>query len=156
MDPNPVNRQRLRFEELAHASSPNGRGTVAIRLEWCGQVHTGSAEVVETLEGRLRASSLATIGAVRAAAGERLALDLLGIKAVRAFDGWVVVTSLQAETAGRSYRLLGSASCENEPELLRAAALSVLDASNRVLERYVRPEDGAHAPSDDGSADTAS
>ncbi len=138
---NAVNRQRLRFEELKHDSGPDGRGSVEIRLEWSGRIHTASVEVLETLEGRLRAAALATIGAVRDAAEGRVILELLGVKAVRAFDGWVVVTSLHAEAGERAYRLLGSASCEKEPDLLHATARSVLDASNRVLERHVRQAD---------------
>ncbi len=138
MQPDAVNRQRLRFEELTHHSGADGSCTVTVRLEWCGQMHTTSVEGLETQQGRIRTSSLATIGAVLDATGESVSLELLGIKAVHAFDGWVVVTSLRAEASGRSYRLLGSASCEEEADLLRAAALSVLDASNRVVERHVR------------------
>jgi hypothetical protein len=139
MKPNAANRQRLRFEKFTHETGLDARCTVSVRLEWCGEMHEGSAEGLETQQGRLRASSLATIGAVLEAAGERMSLELIGIKAVHAFDGWVVVTSLRAAAADRTYRLLGSASCEEESDLLRAAALSVLDASNRILERHVRP-----------------
>jgi len=131
-------RQRLRFEGLTHESNPAGRCIVGVTLEWCGHTHQGRAEGLETLQGRIKASSLAMLNAVMGAASRRMHLELLGVKAVRAFDGWVVITSLQAEAVGKSYRLLGSASCERDEELLRAAALAVLDASNRVLERYVR------------------
>lgn len=131
-------RQRLRFEGLTHESNPAGRCVVGVSLEWCGHTHEGKAEGLETLQGKIKASALAMLNAVMDAASNRMHLELIGVKAVRAFDGWVVITSLQAEAAGKSYRLLGSASCEVDEELLRAAALSVLDASNRVLERYVR------------------
>ena len=61
--------------------------------------------------------------------------ELVGVKAVRAFDGWVVVVRLNAEAGGKRLQLLGSASCEGEDELIRCAVLAVLDATNRVLER---------------------
>ncbi len=138
MQPNAANRQRLRFEELQYDSGLDARCTITVRLEWCDEIHTATVEGLETQQGRLRASSAATIGAVLQATGDSVSLELLGIKAVHAFDGWVVVTSLRAVAKDRTYRLLGSASCEKEADLLRAAALSVLDASNRVLERHVR------------------
>jgi hypothetical protein len=49
----------------------------------------------------------------------------------------VVVSRLNGQADGRTYSLLGSASCEQEEGLGRAAAISVLDASNRLLERYI-------------------
>lgn len=138
MKANAAKRQRLRFEELKYDTRPDGRCEVTVRLEWLEKIHAATVEGLETQQGRLRASSAATIDAVLQAAGDSVSLELLGIKAVHAFDGWVVVTSLRAEVKERTYRLLGSASCEEENDLLRAAALSVLDASNRVLERHVR------------------
>ena len=133
-------RRRFRFEGLTHDSTTNGRCSVGVSLEWCGQVHTGSSEGLETLQGKIRSAAEATLEAVSEAAGHSMKLEVIGVKAVRAFDGWVVITSLHAEASGRSYRLLGSASCEADEELLRAAVISVLDAGNRVLERYVKTE----------------
>ncbi len=140
MEQTPISeeRQRLRFEGLTHDPRTDGRCMISVSLEWCGRMHTGTAEGIETLQGRIRTSSIATLSAVMEATSKRMHLELLGVKAVRAFDGWVVITSLQAEASGKSYRLLGSASCEADDGLLRTAVLSVLDASNRVLERYVR------------------
>jgi hypothetical protein len=130
-------RQRLKFEEVLHSGAPDGRCRVGIRLEWCGRTLQASAEGVETQHGRVRAAASATLDAALAAAGKRVHLELIGVKAVRAFDGWVVVVRLNGEASGRTYRLLGSASCEEDSGLTRAAALSVLDATNRLLERYV-------------------
>ena len=87
--------------------------------------------------GRIRAAADATLAASVAAAGKRIHLEMVGVKAVRAFDGWVVVARLHGEAGGRIYSLLGSASCEREEGLIKAAALSILDASTRLLERYV-------------------
>ncbi len=64
-------------------------------------------------------------------------MDLVGVKSVRAFDGWVVVARLDGVAAGRPYRLLGSASCETEDHVHHCAAQAVLSALNRVLEPFV-------------------
>ena len=74
------------------------------------------------------------------AAGKRIHAELLGVKAVRAFDGWVVVVRLYAEVEGRTVRLLGAASCESEAGLAKGAAIAVLDATNRVLEKGLEEE----------------
>lgn len=107
-----------------------------MRLEWDGQVHQRASEGLETSHGRLSAAANATLAAVLSVAKEA-SLQLVGIKAVRAFDGWVVVARVNGEAGGRRYRLLGSAPCETEEELPRAAARAVLNALNRIVETYV-------------------
>ena len=97
----------------------------------------GLVQGADTEYGRMRSAAAATLEAVLAAAGGRIDLELMGVKAVRAFDGWVVVARLQGAAEGRPYRLLGSASCENDDGLIRAAALTVLDATNRLMERFL-------------------
>jgi len=136
MPPVELPRQRLRFEEIRYESGPHGRCRVSVRLEWCGRVLECSAEGLETHHGRIRATASATLDGALAAAGKRIHLELLGVKAVRAFDGWVVVVRLAGEAGDRTFRLLGSASCEDDDGLTKAAAHSVLDATNRLLERY--------------------
>lgn len=131
-------RSRLRFESIAHRSGHDGRCRVSVRLEWEGQSHERACESLETFQGRLDAAARATLaGVVAAAIGDRADLQLVGIKAVRAFDGWVVVARINGKDPGRSYRLLGSAPCEGEDELPRTAARAVLNALNRVVESYV-------------------
>ena len=60
------------------------------------------------------------------------------VKAFRAFDGWVVVVRVIADADGSAMRLLGASSSEDEEGLERASAQAVLDATNRILTRYVR------------------
>ena len=90
---------------------------------------TGDYEVRTENQGgaALEAALLAADGSVR--------LDMVGVKAVRAFDGWVVVTRLNGGVDGEVHQLLGAAPCETEAELVQAAVQAVLDASNRVMER---------------------
>jgi hypothetical protein len=130
-------RERLRFEGVEHSAAPDGMCRIDVRLEWRGTVLQGVVEGVDTDYGRLRSAAAATLQAILAAAAGRIDLELMGVKAVRAFDGWVVVARLQGVAEGRPYRLLGSASCENDGGLARAAALSVLDATNRLMARFL-------------------
>jgi hypothetical protein len=134
-------RQRLKLEDVLHSTAPDGHCRIGVRLEWCGRMLQASAEGLETQHGRVRAAAVATLGAALQAAGKRLDLDLVGVKAFRAFDGWVVVVRLDGEAEGRTYRLLGSASCEDDGALTRASAQSILDATNRLLSRFVQASD---------------
>jgi hypothetical protein len=58
------------------------------------------------------------------------AFELLGVKAVRAFDATVVIVSLATSAEG-DQRVVGSVLTEDDPG--RAAALAVLNATNRIL-----------------------
>jgi hypothetical protein len=131
-------RNRLRFDGFSHETRPDGRCQIAVRLEWEGHIHKRACEGLETVHGRLGAAAKATLATVAAAATEKgTELQLVGIKAVRAFDGWVVVTRINGRGPDRTYRLLGSAPCETEEELPKAAARAVLNAINRIVESYV-------------------
>ena len=128
-------RKRLRFDSFRHQTMLDGHCRMRVRLEWDGKHHEEEHEGLETPQGRLRAAAEGTLGAALAAAGDWLRAELLGVKAVRAFDGWVVVARLRADMEGRTLRLLGAASCETEEDLGETAALAVLDALNRVMEK---------------------
>jgi len=131
----PSQQRRLRFDSIRHATTLDGHCRMSVRLEWDGEHYQKEHEGLETHQGRLQAAASAALGATLSAAEDRLRSELLGVKAVRAFDGWVVVVRLNAELAGSAVRLLGAASCESEEDLGKGAALAVLDATNRVLER---------------------
>ncbi|MDQ3426348.1 MAG: hypothetical protein M3477_00825, partial [Gemmatimonadota bacterium] len=58
--------------------------------------------------------------------------ELLGVKAVRAFDATVVIVSLLVQGEGSSgHRVVGSYLTDNDTA--RGAALAVLNATNRIL-----------------------
>jgi hypothetical protein len=92
---------------------------------------------VETQQGILTATTQPALAATLSVAGGDIDLRLGGVKAVRAFDGWVVIVRLnrgdRESHPGR--RLLGAAPCETDDELPHAAVQAVLDATNRVLAR---------------------
>ncbi len=135
-----LRRERLSFEEFDHQTSQNGRALVHVVLSRRGARFGAEAAGVETREGSGRAAALAALAAAKAATGGRFAADLIGLKLVRAFDAWIVITALRAHAADQSYRLIGSSEAPGE-DTARGAVLSVLDAVNRVLEKYMSADD---------------
>ena len=134
-------RSRLRFDSLEHVTTPDGSGRVSVRLEWGGEFFEGTVSCLETQQGILKAASQAALSATlqstAALEAGSIHLEVVGVKAVRAFDGWVVVTRINGAAGGDTYRLLGAAPCEGEEDLPGAAVKAVLNASNRVMEQRV-------------------
>ena len=130
-------RKRLRFEDVTVEVTSSGHCKVAVSLEWSGRVVEGAAQRLDTHQGRIQAAASATVRAALLATGSGIEFEIAGVKSVRAFDGWVVIMRVNASIGATSHRLLGSSSCERDSELPRAAALAMLDASNRLLERHV-------------------
>lgn len=136
MVPDDPRRSRLRFEHFEVDSFPDGRCRVEVLLEWKGEVFHGEAEGTQTLQGEIRAGARAALGAAAAATDPRLTMQLMGVKAIRAFDAWVVIVSIRGRGEGSDYSLIGANACPDS-ETTRGAALAVLDATNRILKRYV-------------------
>ena len=136
-----ADRSRLRFDSLEHVTTPDGSGRVTVRLEWKGDFFEGTISCLETQQGILKAASQATLAAtlssLDALATKEVDLEVVGVKAVRAFDGWVVVTRVNGSAGADLYRLLGAAPCEAEEDLPGAAVKAVLNASNRVVQQRV-------------------
>jgi hypothetical protein len=121
---------------------PDGSGRVSVRLEWGGQMYEGTVSCLETQQGILKAASQAALKATlssraNGSGDSPIDLEVVGVKAVRAFDGWVVVTRINGAKDEERYRLLGAAPCEAEDDLPGAAVKAVLNASNRVLEQRI-------------------
>lgn len=131
-------RGRLRFMDLEFRPSPDGHGTVVVRMEWRGEILTGEASGVATREGDLRMGANASLATIRRVAGDAVEAELVGVKAVRAFDAWVVIASVRAQANDRDYRLLGAKAVHEQKDLTRGAAIAVLDSLNRVLEKVVQ------------------
>ena len=142
MTSEPPKRERLRFEEFEHQTSPNSRSRVRVVMTIRGARYTGEATGVETREGASRTAAQAAIAAASVASGGRFNAELMGIKLVRAFDAWIVIIALRASSSERTYRLLGSCEAPGD-DTTRGAVLSVLDAVNRVLEKYLTVDPGA-------------
>lgn len=133
-------RSRLRFRDFQRTSFPDGRVLVEVELEWKeGMVFGAEAEGTATLEGETRAAALAALDAAERATEGGLSLELMGVKAIRAFDGWVVIVSVRGESSRGDYSLIGSTSCP-DGRTTRGAAVAVLDATNRILGKYLDGE----------------
>lgn len=132
----PHDSRRLRIARVDYQPGSDGRGDVEVALEYGGRRATGVGRGLMTREGDLRMGAEATLQAVVESTGNHLHPDLVGIKAVRAFDSWLVIVSIEVDDDGRRLRLLGAETAAND-NLVRGAVLAVLDALNRVLERHL-------------------
>src|SRR5438132_891903 len=82
----------------------------------------------------VRCGAAATVRALERVVQPKLAFELLGVKAVRAFDATVVIVSLSARQEARASRLVGAYLTETDAP--RGAALAVLNATNRILGNF--------------------
>jgi hypothetical protein len=126
-------RERLRFVDFELRRLQNGRCRARVVLAWRPEEQfIGSAEELGSQAGELRCAAQASLGAIERAIASEVNFELLGVKAVRAFDATVVIVSLTSrDQAARASRLVGS--CITDDLSARGAALAVLNATNRVL-----------------------
>ena len=123
---------RLRFTDFAFERTADGHCRAVVGYEWSGgRTFSGEARGLGSEAGELRCAAQAALNALEAAVERRVTFDLLGVKAVRAFDSIVVLVSVSAHLDGASHRLVGSYLTEEQSP--RSAALAVLHATNRVL-----------------------
>ncbi|MBA3759639.1 MAG: hypothetical protein M3Q37_06275 [Gemmatimonadota bacterium] len=130
LDPLP---ERLRFAEFTLDRLPNGRCRARVGLTWRdSEQFTGEGEGLASQAGELRCSAQACVIALGQAVKDGgLSFELLGVKAVRAFDATVVIVSLAVHGEGSGTRVVGS--YLTEADTPRGAALAVLNATNRIL-----------------------
>ena len=129
--PNPSS-DRLRFAEFTLDRLPNGRCRARVGLTWKeSEQFTGEGEGLASQAGELRCAAQACVSALCEAVKGDMVFELLGVKAVRAFDATVVIVSLAVQGEGSGHRVVGSYLTENDAA--RGAALAVLNATNRIL-----------------------
>jgi hypothetical protein len=94
---------------------------------------TGEGEGLASQAGELRCAAQACVVALGQAVPGGMTFELLGVKAVRAFDATVVIVSLavHGEGEGSGQRVVGS--YLTDADSARGAALAVLNATNRIL-----------------------
>lgn len=125
-------RERLRFVGFDFDRLPNGRVRARVSLEWSqGAGFVGTAEGLGSEAGELRTAAEATIASIEQAVEGLASFELLGVKAVRAFDAYVVIVSLAAHDEDGDRRLVGS--YLTDVHTPRGAAIAVLNATNRLL-----------------------
>ena len=131
--PNPLS-ERLRFAEFVLDRLPNGRCRAKVGLTWRdSEAFTGESEGLCSQAGELRCAAQACVNALCQAVQGESTFELLGVKAVRAFDSTVVIVSLavHGDGPGSGQRVVGS--YLTEADTPRGAALAVLNATNRIL-----------------------
>lgn len=130
--------RRIRFvrAELEHPAP--GRAVATVALEWAGRRFEERQEGESGSAVELRLVALTAMRVVEAVIGGAVGFHLVGIKAVRAFDADLVVTLLRTEQ-GERVPLIGATVAGESPA--RAAALAVLNATNRVLGNFLAIED---------------
>lgn len=129
--------ERLKFHDFVFQRLPNGRCRAKVVLTWSdGREFVGQSDGITSVAGELRCSAVAAAHALERAVEPKLGFELLGVKAVRAFDATVVIVSLSARAEGGASRLVGSYLTETDPP--RGAALAVLNATNRLLGNFLQ------------------
>lgn len=129
--PNPLS-ERLRFAEFVLDRLPNGRCRAKVGLTWKdSEAFAGESEGLCSQAGELRCAAQACVQALSQAVQGGMVFELLGVKSVRAFDATVVIVSLSTNAEGTDQRVVGSVLTEQDAA--RAAALAVLNATNRIL-----------------------
>jgi hypothetical protein len=123
--------RRLYFEDVEVRRS-RAKG-VACRVTLRKDVETfvGESEGIENERSRLDLAARATLTAIGMAEGEARSLALDGVKLVEAFDREFVFVGVTARVGRESALLTGS--CEIRDSAETAAALAVLDATNRWI-----------------------
>jgi hypothetical protein len=131
-----VKRERLRFTGFSIERSPAGRVTCQVVLEWApGETVTGRAEGQASPAGDSRLGAEAAIRALETFTQRAITFELVGVKVVRAFDANVVICSIIQRGDDGPDRLLGCYLADGD--MVRGAALAVLNATNRILGNFV-------------------
>lgn len=124
---------RLVFASFEFRRFPNGLCRAEVQLErQDGERFTGIAEGSGSVTVGLRCAAQASVSALQKVAPPERAFELLGVKAVSAFDSTIVIVSVSVRLENRRRRFVGTYVAVESSE--RAAAIAVLNATNRVLD----------------------
>lgn len=135
----PQLRRRVRFLRLDARRNRPGQLGATTCLEWNERTYEGQAEGESGPAGDLRVSAQATLVALESVLEGVMSFQLVGVKSTRIFDDDMVAVLVYA-TDAPDRRLVGTAMVvDGDP--LRAAALAVLNATNRVMGNYLATSD---------------
>lgn len=125
-------RPRFRFSSFVLERLPSGQCRAIVTLNFPGgQQFIGQADGLTSQAGELRCAAQACIHAIAQAVHDP-GFELVGVKAIRAFDATVVIVSLSVQGSERhGPRIVGS--CLTQDDAPRGAALAVLNGTNRLL-----------------------
>jgi hypothetical protein len=129
-------RQRLRFTDFRFQRFSDGRCRADVELEWIdGFKVSGTASGQSSATVDLRVAAEAALRAMESFSSNTLSFELIGVKAVRAFDANVIIVSVGNRGPDGPPRLIGSTLVETDP--VRGAVIAVLSATNRVLGNFI-------------------
>ena len=126
-----VSSRRLYFEDVEVRRSRAKGVACRVTLRKGDESFVGESEGMENERTRLELAARATLTAIGMAEGEARSLGLDGVKLVEAFDREFVFVGVTARVGRESALLTGS--CEIRDSAETAAALAVLDATNRWI-----------------------
>jgi hypothetical protein len=133
-EPRSAARERVRFTSFAFHRAATGKARAQVKLEHDGKEFMGEAEGVSTPISDLRLGADALVRALQQFLGAGLQLEVLGVKLVRSFDADVAIVSVKLHGATKD-ALVGCCLAERDP--VRASALAVLNATNRIVEQVI-------------------
>ena len=136
----PTRPERVRFVGFRFDRTPAGQCEATVELEHEGR-RVGAKESGQSSPlGDLRVAATAALRALEQIAHDEPAFELIGVKLVRAFDANVVIVSVELREQGQERseptRLVGCY-LVGDNDVRRGAALSVLNATNRILGNYI-------------------
>jgi len=122
---------RPRVLSCRFTRTPNGRCRCRVTLGWGeGPAAVGVADGVSSPSGELRCAAEACLSALSRGLSEPQ-FELVGVKALRAFDTTLVIASLAIRGGHGGPRFVGSVLAPDNP--VPAAVRAVLHAVNRVI-----------------------
>ena len=122
--------KRIRLKGFEVTQQPDGGWVGRVGVAWHpGSDFVGTAERPDSPQAQLRCAAEATARALEGVTRNKVALQVLAVKAIEGFDTVLVVVSFEALDLAE--RLVGSCLIKERPS--RAAALAVLHATNRLL-----------------------
>ena len=131
-----LKRERLRFTNFRFDRTPSGRCTVEVELDWVDGIRViGKAEGQSSPLGDLRIAAEAALHALERFTDHAVQFELIGIKALRAFDANIVIVSVGVKRGDGPRRLLGCYLAEEDA--VRGSVVAVLNATNRVLGNFI-------------------
>lgn len=123
-------RGRLRFVDFTLDRQATGSCSARVVLSWPeAKPFVGESAGLSSQAGEMRCAALACLAAICQAHPDH-PFELVGVKAVRAFDATVVIASL-AGPGRDGARIVGSALVQDDAP--RGAVYAVLHATNRLL-----------------------
>jgi hypothetical protein len=123
--------ERICFKGFEIQKLPAGGFEAEVTLTWGSHPPLqGTAQSAQGDSGDLTCAAQACLNAL-AAVSRETEFELLGVRAVQAFDATVVIVSVAAASQVGGPRLVGSYLAAGD--LPRGAALAVLNATNRFI-----------------------